>query len=212
MPLRVVIVDDDSLFRSGLRALLEEDGIEVAGEAGAAGEALDVVGRTTPDVVTVEPSMLGTSGLEATEPLGALAAAHRVLVVSATAEMEDVARYMGAGACGYMTKGASEAELLAGVRAAAAGLAVFSPSIATALAQVVRLPAGDDGHDADRVLSERELEVLRLVAEGKDNAEIAHALYISSETVKNHVSKILAKLQVDNRIQAAVHAVRSRLV
>jgi DNA-binding NarL/FixJ family response regulator len=148
--------------------------------------------------------MPGRSEVEATRRLVAVAPESKVLVVSGASDTGDVAGCIQAGACGYLTKRASEGELVAAVRMVGAGCAVFSPSIAISLAEVIPVPLSDDEHAADRVLSERELDVLRRVAEGKENAEIARELFISPETVKNHISKILAKLHVDNRIQAAV--------
>jgi DNA-binding NarL/FixJ family response regulator len=206
--MRVVIVDGDQLFRSGFREVLERDGIEVAGEAASPEQALHEAPQLSPDVVAIEPFMQGVSEVDTTPWLRALAQASVVLVVSDSSASADVARCIDAGASGYVTKASSEAELVTAVRTAAAGGAIFAPAAAATLLELVRTAAPS----ADAALSERELEVLRLVAEGKDNAEIARQLFISSETVKNHISKILAKLQVDNRIQAAVYAVRARIV
>jgi DNA-binding NarL/FixJ family response regulator len=117
-----------------------------------------------------------------------------------------------AGACGYLLKSSSIEELVAGIRAAAAGESLISPQIATKVLQLLRAQSPGRSQPLRAELSERELEVLRLIAIGKDNAQIAKDLFISPKTVKNHISNILMKLQIDNRIQAAVYAVRSGIV
>ena len=208
---RVLLLDHDRLFRSGFRQLLEDDGIEVAGDDAPYAEALDLVRRVEPDVVAVNPAVEGGEDLIrslATEALGC-----HVLAIADSAEPDDVIDALDAGASGYVTKTASQAELTAAVRTIAAGGSAFSRSPAATLVECAR-PEGDGGQEPgpENALSEREVDVLRLVAEGKDNAEIARELSISPETVKNHISKVLAKLGVDNRIQAAVYAVRSKLV
>jgi DNA-binding NarL/FixJ family response regulator len=212
-PLRVVIVDDHELFRRGLREVLEDQGVEVVGEATDGETALEVVARTAPDVAIMDLSLPGMGGSEATRRLTADAPATRVLVLTISADEQDVTDAILAGACGYLLKEAGMDELVAGVRAAAAGEAAITPRIAAGLLRVVRDQLGGspaDGREA--ALSSRELEVLRLVADGRDNSEIAEELVISLPTVKHHISNILMKLQVENRIQAAVYAVRSKLV
>jgi DNA-binding NarL/FixJ family response regulator len=155
----------------------------------------------------------GISGAEATRRLLAAEPKLTVLVLTVSAEGGDIDEALAAGARGYLLKDATARELVAGVRAAAAGEAPLSPPVAARLvasmrdARRARDAAGDP---AD--LSERELQVLRLISEGRDNTQIARTLYISPETVKDHVSHILVKLGVENRIQAAVYAVRSGIV
>jgi DNA-binding NarL/FixJ family response regulator len=210
--LRAVIVDSHELFRHGLRELLEQDGIEVAGEASSAEASLSLVPTISPDVVTIDLDLPGLSGLEAARRLVEAAPATNVLIVTATAEPADVIDAIDAGAAGYLTKDASVPELVAGVRAAARGDAVFSPPAAAILRDLIRAVGRPHEPQPAAELSERELEVLRLVAEGKDNSQIARELFISPETVKNHISSVLGKLGLDNRIQAAVYAVRARLV
>ena len=211
--LRVLVVDDHRLFRSGLRDVLEESGIAIAGEAGSGEEALELAPAMSPDVVIMDLALPGISGAEATRRLLAADPELTVLVVTVSADGDDIDEALAAGARGYLLKDATARELVAGVRAAAAGEAPLSPPVAARLvasmrdARRARDAAGDP---AD--LSERELEVLRLISEGRDNTQIARTLYISPETVKDHVSHILSKLGVENRIQAAVYAVRTDLV
>jgi DNA-binding NarL/FixJ family response regulator len=211
---RVLIVDDHDLFRTGLRSLLEEQGIVIAGEADTGAEALRQVRDLAPDVVLMDLNMPGMNGVEATRQIAMLAPLSRVVVLTISDLDSDVMDAIFAGACGYLLKNASIEELLAGIRAAAAGESLVSPAIATKVLQRLRASNRSE-HDATRInseLSARELEVLKLIANGKDNGQIALDLHISPKTVKNHISNILMKLQIENRIQAAVYAVRSGLV
>jgi len=211
--IRVVIVDDHGLFRTGLRSLLEEQGVPVVGEAGDGAEALDLVRDLTPDVVLMDLNMPGMSGVEATQRIAHLAPLTRVVVLTISDDDSDVMDAILAGACGYLLKDSSIHDLMRGIRAAAVGEALISPQIAAKVLQRLRA-ASTVPQAAETVrteLSERELDVLRLIANGKDNAQIARELTISPKTVKNHISNILVKLQIENRIQAAVYAVRSGL-
>jgi DNA-binding NarL/FixJ family response regulator len=212
-PLRVVLVDDHPVYRAGLARLLRESGVDVVAEVPNGEMALEVVEETAPDVVVMDLNMPGMSGLEATRQLVAQSPATRVLVVSVSAQEADVTDAILAGASGYILKESPVEEVVAGIRAAAAGQSLISPRIATMLLQRVRDAAGTVDVDlAPANLSARELEVLGLMAEGKSNHEIAEALVISPSTVHNHISSILMKLQVENRVQAAVRAVRDRLI
>jgi DNA-binding NarL/FixJ family response regulator len=150
------------------------------------------------------------SGIEAIWRLALDAPTARVLVLTISADEVDVTKAILAGACGYLLKDASIDEIVAGVKAAAAGESLISSKVATTLLEQLRSNTTATEHQVE--LSEREVEVMRLVAEGMDNAAIADVLFISPPTVKNHISNILAKLQMENRIQAAVYAVRSGLV
>ena len=212
--LRVVLVDDHDLFRTGLRNLLEEQGVDVVAEAPNGHTALRIVTDLAPDVVVMDLNMPGISGVETTRQLAAVAPLTRVVVLTISADDADVINAVMAGACGYLLKDSSIQQLVEGIRAAAAGEALISPQIASKMLQ--RLRAQSSSRDAAETiraeLSEREIEVLKLIANGKDNAEIARELFISPKTVKNHISNILMKLQIENRIQAAVYAVRSGLV
>jgi DNA-binding NarL/FixJ family response regulator len=209
----VVLVDDHMLFRGGLREILEEGGMSVVGEAASGSEAIDLVERCAPDVVVMDINMPGISGVEATRRIAARAPQSSVVVLTISADDGDILDAMMAGASGYLLKDASIDELVGGVRAAARGESSISPRIASRLLTHMRerqAPAAQEEPHAD--LTERELDVLRLLAAGKANADIAAELYISPKTVKNHIASILVKLQMDNRIQAAVYAVRSGII
>jgi DNA-binding NarL/FixJ family response regulator len=213
--LRVLIVDDHDLFRSGLRNLLEvEEGIQIIGEAAGGHEALRIVQELTPDVVVMDLNMPGMGGVEATRHITSLAPLTRVVMLTISDEDNDVIDAILAGACGYLLKDASIQDLMTGIRAAALGESLISPTIAAKVLQ--RLRASSRRPEIETTirteLSHREIEVLKLIANGKDNAMIAAELHISPKTVKNHISNILMKLQIDNRIQAAVYAVRSGIV
>jgi DNA-binding NarL/FixJ family response regulator len=212
--LRVLLVDDHDLFRTGLKNLLEEQGVHVVGEAPNGQTALRLATELVPDVVIMDLNMPGLSGVETTRHLTGIAPLARVVVLTISVDDEDVMNAVMAGACGYLLKDSSIDDLLAGIRAAASGESLISPQIASKVLQ--RLRSQGKSEDAAATiraeLSDREVEVLKLIANGKDNAEIARELFISPKTVKNHISNILMKLQIDNRIQAAVYAVRSGIV
>jgi DNA-binding NarL/FixJ family response regulator len=211
---RVLLVDDHDLFRTGLRNLLEEQGVQVVGEADTGTEALRQVREVAPDVVVMDLNMPGISGVEATRQITMIAPLTRVLVLTISDQDGDVMDAILAGACGYLLKDSSIQELMQGIRAAAVGESLVSPTIASKVLQRVRASSSSQ-READTIhseLSDREIEVLKLIANGKDNAMIAGELHISPKTVKNHISNILMKLQIDNRIQAAVFAVRSGIV
>jgi DNA-binding NarL/FixJ family response regulator len=212
--IRVLLVDDHDLFRTGLRTLLEEQGVQIVGEAAAGTEAIRLVRELAPDVVVMDINMPGISGVEATRQITAVAPLTRVLVLTISDQDADVMEAILAGACGYLLKDSSIQELMRGIEAAGAGESLVSPTIAAKVLQRVRASSTQpEIEKAIRAeLSEREIEVLKLIANGKDNAMIAAELHISPKTVKNHISNILMKLQIDNRIQAAVYAVRSGIV
>ena len=212
--IRVVIVDDHDLFRTGLKNLLEEQGVQVTGEAANGRDALRLVSELAPDVVIMDLNMPGISGVDTTRQLAAVAPLARVVVLTISAEDDDVMNAVVAGACGYLLKDSSIQDLVAGIIAAAAGESLISPQIASKVLQRLRSQTShvDAAETIRAELSDREIEVLKLIANGKDNAQIAGELFISPKTVKNHISNILMKLQIDNRIQAAVYAVRSGIV
>jgi DNA-binding NarL/FixJ family response regulator len=211
---RVLLVDDHDLFRTGLRNLLEEESVDVVGEAAAGEEALRLVREVQPDVVVMDINMPGMTGVEATKRIVAHAPLTRVVVLTISDEDADVTDAILAGACGYLLKDASIEDVMRGIRAAAIGESLISPTIAGKVLERVRAAsASPDAAETIRTeLSGREIEVLKLIANGKDNAQIAADLHISPKTVKNHISNILMKLQIENRIQAAVYAVRSGIV
>ena len=212
--LRVLVVDDHDLFRTGLRNLLEEQGVNVVGEAENGETAIRLASDLAPDVVIMDLNMPGAGGVETTRRLSSLAPLSRVVVLTISADDDDVMNAVMAGACGYLLKDSSVQELIAGIRAASAGESLISPQIAAKVLQRLRAQSKDaDAAETIRAeLSDRELQVLKLIANGKDNAQIARELFISPKTVKNHISNILMKLQIENRIQAAVYAVRSGIV
>jgi DNA-binding NarL/FixJ family response regulator len=210
----VVIVDDHDLFRTGLRNLLEEQGVHIVGEASSGTEAVKIVRELAPDVVVMDLNMPGMGGVDATRHINSIAPLTRVLMLTISDGDNDVMDAILAGACGYLLKDSSIQELMRGISAASRGESLISPTIAAKVLQRVRATSTQPeiAQTIRSELSEREIEVLKLIANGKDNAVIAGELHISPKTVKNHISNILMKLQIDNRIQAAVYAVRSGIV
>jgi DNA-binding NarL/FixJ family response regulator len=208
--LRVFLVDDHEIFRRGLAKLLAERDVEVVGEAGDGEAAISLIRRLEPDVAVVDLNLPGLSGLELVSRLSQEASPSHVLVLTISGDDAHVTEAILAGACGYLLKDTSIDEIVAGVHAAAEGDSVISPKVATKLVEQLR--GGAPSAERGSPLSGRELDVLRLVAEGKDNREIGKQLRISAETVKKHISSILMKSQTDNRTQAAVYAVRRGLV
>ena len=212
---RVLVVDDDDLFRDGLGRLLAANGIEVVGQCASGREAIEQAAELRPDVVLMDLQMPQVSGIEATQGIVEAHPPTRVLMLTISGQERDVLDAMLAGACGYLVKGTAPEGLVAGIGAAAAGDALLSPGIARKLLGRAR----DSMNGAEpavpspaSILSERELDVLRLLAHGKPNAEIARELYLSPHTVRNHISNILSKLQIANRTEATAYAIRSGLV
>jgi DNA-binding NarL/FixJ family response regulator len=208
--LRVVIADDHPFYRQGLARLLSQSGVEVVGEAANGPDAIELVERTAPDVAVVDLNMPGMSGVEVTRRLNERMPASRVLVVSVSAQEEDVTEAILAGASGYVLKDGPVEEVVAGIRAAAAGESLLSPRIAGTLLDRIR-----DREVQPELppipLSERELQVLKLVAQGRGESEIGEALHIGAGTVTKHISSLLMKLQVENRVQAAMRSVQHRV-
>jgi DNA-binding NarL/FixJ family response regulator len=210
--LRVVIADDHPVYRQGLAKMLTRTGIAVVGQASTGEAAIRKVEETAPHVVIMDLNMPGLSGVEATRILTERSPATRVLVLSVSAEQADVTDAILAGASGYVLKDDPFEEVISGIRTVASGQSLISPRIASMLLTRIRHRDEVAPELPPVPLSERELEVLKLVAVGQSNQEIAEALFIQPSTVRHHVSSILMKMQVDNRVQAAVHAVRSRIV
>jgi DNA-binding NarL/FixJ family response regulator len=205
--IRVLLADDDALVRSGLRALLRaEDGVTVVGEASNGHEALREAATLRPDVVVMDVRMPGRDGVSATRALLATSPRPRVLVLTTFDLDEVVDAAISAGADGFLLKRASPEELVAAIRAVAAGDAVVAPSVARRL---FASHAARTGQPGDVDLTDREADVLRAMATGMSNAEIAGALHLSLETVKTHVKHVLAKLEVRDRTQAVVWAYRT---
>jgi DNA-binding NarL/FixJ family response regulator len=210
--LRLVLADDHPFYRQGLVRILEDSGFEVVAEVSNGRDAINATEETAPDVVVMDLNMPGLSGLEATRQLTERMPASRVLMLTVSAEESDVFEAILAGADGYVLKDGAVEELVAGIRTVAAGGSLISPRIASMLLRRFREQALADKELPEIKLSARELEVLSLLAEGKANTEIGDALFISPSTVRNHISSILIKLHVGNRVQAAVRAVRGRIV
>ncbi|MGA2926074.1 MAG: response regulator transcription factor [Solirubrobacteraceae bacterium] len=208
----VVVLDEDELFRSGLVALLQERGIRVLSEACSASDAVAQASEQRPDVVLIDLSVDGMSGIAATRQLTSASPPVRVVVLTAVATDQHVIDALLAGASGYLLKDAPIEQIIEGIVAAVRGESMLSPRIAGRLVARLREPARGASALPAAEFTERQLEVLRLVARGISNQEIAKALFLSEHTVKNHVSTILVKLGADNRIQAAVRAVRARIV
>jgi RNA polymerase sigma factor (sigma-70 family) len=213
--IRVVIVDDQALIRDGLRTMLELDGeMSVVGEAADGASAVETVQRTRPDLVLMDIRMPGVDGLEATRRLLQTTAGLKVLVLTTYDADEYVLDAMRAGAAGFLLKDLRKGQLVRAVRQAAAGDLVFDPSITRRLIETVadRSRARSEARSALVQLTERELEVLKLMATGLTNSELAADLSVSESTVKTHVARILDKLEVRDRVQAVILAFESGLV
>jgi DNA-binding NarL/FixJ family response regulator len=213
-PITVVVVDDEHLIRSGLARALSNGGIELVGEAANGEEAIQIVVDVRPDVVLLDLRLPGISGVQVIEQLGLLAPASRVLVLTRS-EQNRVVEAIIAGASGYILKSAPPEAIVDAVRATAAGESVLSSQIAGKLLQRIRelaIPVKNTDTAAvaiRAVLTARELEIFTRLASGDANHKIARELSLSTNTVANHIASILAKLHLENRIQAAVQAVRS---
>jgi DNA-binding NarL/FixJ family response regulator len=202
--LRVVIADDHPFYRRGLVRLLAQSGVEVVGEASNGLEAIELVERLAPDVAVVDLNMPGMSGVEVTRRLHERTPASRVLLVSVSAQEEDVTEAILSGASGYVLKDSPVEEVVAGIQAAAAGDSLLSPRIAATLLDRLSHRKELQPELPPIPLSDREMQVLGLVAQGRGNNEIGAALRIGAGAVAKHVSSLLMKLQVENRVQAAM--------
>jgi two-component system NarL family response regulator len=211
---RVLVVDDHDLFRTGLCRLIgQEDGLTVVAEARSGDDAVSCAAALLPDVVVMDVSMPGISGVEATRRLLAVSPHGTVLMLTVTHDEEQVHDAVLAGASGYLLKSARLSEIVRGVRAAAAGHSLIAPSVAGSLLARLRRHAPREKPAAELpALTPRELDVLRLLVDGCETIEIGRRLHVSPSTVKHHVSSTLDKLGVENRVQAAVKAVREGLV
>jgi two-component system, NarL family, nitrate/nitrite response regulator NarL len=213
-PIRVLVVDDHDLFRVGLASVLAAHrNLEVVAQASGGKMAVRLARELQPDVVLMDLRMPDLSGPAATEAILADNESVRVVALTVMAGESDVAAAVSAGACGYLLKDSAVDDVVVAIRAAASGTAWLSPRAAEALLEHVRrdVPHAVELGDRTVGLSPRETGVLELVARGLENNEIAANLTISPHTVKNHVSSILGKLGVTNRIQAAIYAVRHQL-
>ena len=216
-PVRVLVVDDHALFRRGIcQVLLTEEGITVVGEAEDGGAAVALAERLRPDVVLMDVRMPGMDGIEATRRLSAALPEVRILMLSVSDHEDDLFEAIAAGAAGYLLKEISSDEVAEAVRAVVQDRTLLSPAMASKLiaefaALARRTAATRERTDAPR-LTAREREVLRLVSQGYTNRDIGRHLFISGNTVKNHVSNILEKLQIHTRAEAVAFAVRENLL
>jgi DNA-binding NarL/FixJ family response regulator len=210
--LRVVIADDQPMMRAGFKAVLEAAGdIQVVAEASNGEEAVRAAGELAPDVVLMDIRMPGMDGIEATRRLPR----QRVLILTTFGLDQYIIEALRAGASGFLLKDAPTHEVVAAVRSVAAGDAVLSAAVTRQLLDQVarRLPAPVSRRPAELdLLTEREHEVLRMLANGLSNAEIAAALVVSEATVKSHVSRLLGKLGLRDRVQAVIYAYETRLI
>ncbi len=214
-PISVLIADDQDLVREGLRMLLEaEPDITVAAEAGTGSEAISAARRHDPDVVLMDVRMPDMDGIEATAHLARVGSRAKILMLTTFDLDEYVYRAMRAGASGFLLKDASRSQLVSAVRTVSTGDALLAPSITRRLVEDFcrrPLPGGASNPGVAR-LSEREKDVVRLIAKGMSNGEIATRLYLSDATVKSHVARILAKLGLRDRVQVVVLAYETGLV
>jgi two-component system NarL family response regulator len=215
-PIRVLVVDDHALFRRGLQMVLEgEDDIEVVGEAGDGAEAIEKSEETAPDVVLMDVRMPKRSGIEATGVIKDMLPSTKILMLTISDEEGDLYEAIKAGASGYLLKEISIDEVAGAVRQVYAGQSLISPSMASKLlnefAAMVKRRDERTQVPGPR-LTARELEVLKLVARGMNNRDIGQELFISENTVKNHVRNILEKLHLHSRMEAVVYAVREKLL
>jgi two-component system, NarL family, response regulator LiaR len=210
---RVLIVDDQTVVCEGLRAILSTvAGIEVVGIGNDGAQAVELVGQLHPDVVLMDLKMPVMNGVQATRQIRTSFPEVHVLVLTTYDFDEWVFDAIRSGAAGYLLKDTPRQALVDAILGTAAGKSYIDPNVAGKLLDQVSRGAAMPNHSLETLLSERELEVLRLVAQGLSNTEIAHRLYLSEGTVRNYVSAILTKLEVSDRTQAAVLALRSGLV
>jgi len=215
-PIRVLVVDDHALFRRGLEMVLaQEPDIEVVGEAGDGAEAVALATSSTPDIVLMDVRMPRRGGIDATTAIKSAVPSAKIIMLTISDEEGDLYDAIKAGAMGYLLKEIPIDEVAVAVRAVHGGQSLISPSMASKLltefASMVRQSDERQPLDSPR-LTDREMEVLRLVAKGLNNRDIAKQLFISENTVKNHIRNILEKLQLHSRMEAVVYAVREKLL
>ena len=217
-PIRALIVDDHALFRRGLEMVLAaEDDIELVGEASDGAEAVEKAAESLPDVVLMDIRMPKSSGIEACRAMKEAAPSSKIVMLTISDEEEDLFEAIRAGASGYLLKDIPLDEVADVVRAVHGGQSLINPSMAgKLLTEFATLAKRDDEERAQQVpapkLTDREMQVLKLVARGMNNRDIAKELFISENTVKNHVRNILEKLQIHSRMEAVMIAVREKLI
>jgi DNA-binding NarL/FixJ family response regulator len=217
-PIRTMIVDDHALFRRGLEMVLEQEpDIELVGEAGDGAEAVERAAEALPDIVLMDVRMPRSSGIEACRAMKEAAPSTKIIILTISDEEEDLFEAIRAGASGYLLKDIPLDEVADTVRAVHGGQSLINPSMAgKLLTEFAAMAKRDDEERAQELpaprLTEREMQVLRLVARGMNNRDIAKELFISENTVKNHVRNILEKLQIHSRMEAVMVAVREKLI
>jgi len=215
-PIRVLVVDDHALFRRGLEMVLgQESDIEVVGEAGDGVAATELASTAVPDVILMDVRMPKRSGIEACVAIKEVAPTARIIMLTVSDEEADLYDAVKNGASGYLLKDSSIDEVAAAIRSVAGGQSLISPSMASKLLTefATMIKKGDERQQVPAPrLTDRELEVLKLVAKGLNNRDIAKELFISENTVKNHIRNILEKLQLHSRMEAVVYAVREKLL
>ena len=215
-PIRVLVVDDHALFRRGLQMVLgQEPDIAVVGEAGDGSEALELASALLPDIVLMDVRMPRRSGIEACSAIKDVVPSAKIVMLTISDDEADLYEAIKAGASGYLLKEISIDEVAAAIRSVAGGQSLISPSMASKLLAefAMMIKKGDERQQVPAPrLTDRELEVLKLVAKGLNNRDIAKELFISENTVKNHIRNILEKLQLHSRMEAVVYAVREKLL
>ncbi|HEX2042025.1 MAG TPA: response regulator transcription factor [Acidimicrobiales bacterium] len=219
-PITVVVADDHELFRRGMQTVLAtEAGFQVLAQAADGEEAVTKVAELAPDVVLMDVRMPGIDGIEAARRIRQATPSTRVVMLTISDEEDDLYDAVRAGANGYLLKDASLQDVAAAVRAVARGESLISPSMAskllaefTAVTGGAESPGEKEGDEGTPRLSPREIEVLKLVAQGRTNREVAAALHLSENTVKNHVANILDKLHLRSRLEAVMYAMRTKLL
>jgi DNA-binding NarL/FixJ family response regulator len=215
-PIRVLVVDDHALFRRGLEMVLgQEQDIEVVGEAADGAEAVDLASALLPDIVLMDVRMPRRSGIEACTAIKDVVPSAKIVMLTISDDEADLYDAIKAGASGYLLKEISIDEVAAAIRSVAGGQSLISPSMASKLLTefATMIKKGDERQQVPAPrLTDRELEVLKLVAKGLNNRDIAKELFISENTVKNHIRNILEKLQLHSRMEAVVYAVREKLL
>ena len=215
-PIRVLVVDDHALFRRGLQMVLEQEpDIEVVGEASDGGEAVDKAVDTLPDIVLMDVRMPKRGGIDACTAIHETVPSAKIIMLTISDEEADLYDAIKAGAMGYLLKEISIEEVASAIRAVHGGQSLISPSMASKLltefASMIKR-SNDRQQVPTPRLTDREMEVLKLVAKGLNNRDIAKQLFISENTVKNHIRNILEKLQLHSRMEAVVYAVREKLL
>jgi len=212
--IRVLVVDDQQLVRTGLRAVLAEGGLEVVGECEDGAQAVEAVRRLRPDVVLMDVRMRGMNGPEATRRIRELSEAPPVLALTTYDDDDTLEGSLTAGAAGFLLKGAPGEEIIRATRSVAAGAGWLDPTVAERVLRVYRGRVGGrrDGAAQLAQLTARELEVLKLIALGMSNDEIAGKLFLTEATVKTHINRLLSKLEVRDRAQAIVFAYQQGVV